>query len=328
MLSQHIVEVFEDGHFLRHGIGEKILIDHADASVNDGLLHRLQALLAAYNQLTHGEDEVTFEGQRIFLFGIVQVDVQRIDVVRADRRYPDDLTAELLDKRIILGFRVTDDDVILGDEKGVGHLTLCGEGFTAAGCAENKAVGIFELLAVNHDHVVGQGVQAVIQRLTALKKFLRGKGDEDRSAGSGQCAFNLHLIDADGQRGHQPLFLLEVQPLERTVVLLGDGGRLKDRVLKLLPGGGCVHDENGDKEEAFVPRLEILQQPLCLAAVGGKVGRDNFHIIAGADSLFLFLNLHLVEVGDLHLDALDGLRLVDGADMEVDGDVAVHIEEV
>ena len=121
---------------------------------------------------------------------------------------------------------------------------------------------------------------------------------------------------------------MEVQSLERTVVLLGNRGRLENCVLKLLPGGGSVHDENGDKEEAFIPRLEILQQPLCLAAVGGKVGRDNFHIVAGSYSLFLFLNLHLVEVGDLHLNALDGLRLIDGADMEVDGDVAVHIKEV
>ena len=54
-------------------------------------------------------------------------------------------------------------------------------------------------------------------------------------------------------------------------------------------------------------------------AVGGKVRRNDVHVVSGADCFFLFLNLHL--------DALDGLRLIDGADMEVDGDVAVHIKD-
>ena len=76
-------------------------------AVNDGLLNRLQAVLAADNQLTHREDAVGFQRQRVFLFGVVRVDVQRIDVVRADRRNADNLTAELLHKGEILGFGVT-----------------------------------------------------------------------------------------------------------------------------------------------------------------------------------------------------------------------------
>jgi len=85
LIPQNVVEVFEDRHFLRLGVCKKLLIDHADATVNDGLLHRLQAVLAADNQLTHGEDEVGFQRQWVFLFGVVRVDVQRIDVIRADR---------------------------------------------------------------------------------------------------------------------------------------------------------------------------------------------------------------------------------------------------
>ena len=42
---------------------------------------------------------------------------------------------------------------------------------------------IFQLLAVNHDKVIGQGIQAVVQRVfSALVQFLRCKGDEDGSA--------------------------------------------------------------------------------------------------------------------------------------------------
>src|SRR5699024_11779426 len=63
-------------------------------------------------------------------------------------------------------------------------------------------------------------VQPVIQRLAALKKLLRRERDEHRRRRGGQPALNLDLIQANRERGHQPFFLLEVQPLERTVVFL------------------------------------------------------------------------------------------------------------
>ena len=85
LVSQNVVEVFENRHLLRNGIGKVVLIAHTDASVHDGLFNGLQAVLAANNQLAHGEDEVGLQGQRIFLFGVVDIDVQRIDVVGADR---------------------------------------------------------------------------------------------------------------------------------------------------------------------------------------------------------------------------------------------------
>ena len=103
---------------------------------------------------------------------------------------------------------------------------------------------------------------------------------------------DLHLIDADRQRGHQPLFLLEVKTLERTVVLLSDGGGLKDRVFELLAVGCRVHDEEGHKEQSLIAGLEILQQTLRLTAKGGEIGRDDVHVVAGADCLFLLFNLH------------------------------------
>ena len=328
LISQNVVEVFKDRHFLRFGVCKKLLIDHANTAVNDGLLNRLQAVLAADNQLTHGEDEVGFQRQRVFLFGVVRVDVQRIDVIRADRRDADDLTAELLHKGEILGFGVADDDVILRDEEGVRHFALSGEGLTGTGCTQDQPVGVLEPLAVNHDHVVGQRVQPVVESFAALKKLLRGERHENRRAGSGQSTFNFHLIDADRQRGHQPLFLLEVETLERTVVLLSDSGGLEHRIFELLAVGCCVHDEDGHKKQSLIAGLEILQQTLRLTAEGGEIGRDDVHVIAGADGFFLLLDLHLVEVCDLRLDALDCLRLVNRPDMKIDRDVAVHLKEV
>ena len=70
-------------------------------------------------------------------------------------------TFVFLYQRIILGFGIADDDVILRDEEGVCHFTLGREGFTGTGRTQDQPVGVLELLAVNHDHVVGQRVQPV-----------------------------------------------------------------------------------------------------------------------------------------------------------------------
>ena len=109
---------------------------------------------------------------------------------------------------------------------------------------------------------------------------------------------------------------------------MGNGGGLEHRVFELLAVGCCVHDEDGHEEQSLIAGLEILQQTLRLAAEGGEVGRDDVHVVAGADCLFLLFDLHLVEVGDLHLDALDCLRLVNRPDMKIDRNVAVHLKEV
>ena len=171
-------------------------------------------------------------------------------------------------------------------------------------------------------------INECLNELNIVESSLRGERHENRCAGSGQSALDLHLIDADRQRGHQPFFLLEVKTLERTVILLGNGGGLEYSIFELLAVGCRVHDEDGHEEQPLIAGLEILQQTLCLTAEGGEIGRDDVHIVAGADRFFLFLNLHLVEVGDLHLDALDCLRLVNRPDMKIDRNVAVHLKEV
>ena len=76
-----------------------------------------------------------------------------------------------------LRFRVADDNIIICHQKRIADLTLCAEGLARTGSAEDKPIGIFQLLAVNHDKVIGQGIQAVVQRFfSALVQFLRGKG--------------------------------------------------------------------------------------------------------------------------------------------------------
>jgi len=161
-----------------------------------------------------------------------------------------------------------------------------------------------------------------------LEKLLRCKRDKDCSRGSCQPTLDFHLIDADGERGHQPFLLLKVQTLERTVVFLSDGGSLENGILKLLAGVRSVHQDDCHEEHPLISRLEILQKPLCFTAKGCKVRRDDVHVVAGPDSLLLLFNLHLVEIRDFRLDALDCLRLINSPDMKIDRDVAVHVEEI
>ena len=109
---------------------------------------------------------------------------------------------------------------------------------------------------------------------------------------------------------------------------MGNGGGLEYRIFELLAIGCRIHDEDSHKEQSLIAGLEILQQTLRLAAEGSEIGRDDVHVVAGADGFFLLLDLHLVEVGDFHFDALDCLRLVNRPDMKIDRNVAVHLKEV
>lgn len=84
---------------------------------------------------------------------------------------------QTLHKGCVLCLRVADNDIIIGHEKSIGNFTLCGEGFARTGRTQNQAIGVLEPLAVHHDKVVGEGVQAIVQRFPpGLIKFLGGKG--------------------------------------------------------------------------------------------------------------------------------------------------------
>ena len=171
---QQIVKVLQNGHILRAGVIEIGLIDQPHTAVNDGFLHRLQALFAAHDQFTQGQDEVGLERQRTFIVRVVQIQVHRVDVVGGGRRNLDDLPMQALHQGRILGLRVTDDDVIIGEQETVGDLALGAEGLAGTRRTENQSVGVFQQLAVHHDEVVGQGVDPVVQRLFAVLEKLLG----------------------------------------------------------------------------------------------------------------------------------------------------------
>ena len=111
-----------------------------------------------------------------------------------------------------LTFWVADDDIIVRHEERIADLTLCAEGFTGTGSAQNQTVGVLQLFAVNHNQVVGQGVQAIIQAfLAVVEQFLCGKRHKNRCAAGGQTALDLNLAVCQWQAAHQPLLLLKIK---------------------------------------------------------------------------------------------------------------------
>ena len=155
-------------------------VDLVDTTVNHGFLNRLQAVLAAYDQLAERQDKVRLERQRVVLFAVGIVDVHGIDILRAGRTDFDDLPLQAVGQGRVLCLRITDNQVVIRHQKGIGNLSLRRERLAGTGCPENQAVRVFQFLTVHHNQVVGQRIQAVVKRLAScLKQFLCGEGNKD-----------------------------------------------------------------------------------------------------------------------------------------------------
>ena len=74
--------------------------------------------------------------------------------------------------------------------------------------------------------------------------------------------------------------------------------------------------------------MQIGQQLFRFRTIGSKVGGNDVHVISGTDSLFLLLNLALIQIGNGALDGLDGADLIHGLHMDVDQNVAFNIQKV
>ena len=138
----------------------------------------------------------------------------------------------------------------------------------------------------------------------------------------------MDLVFPQRQRGHKPALLLEVQPRQGAVVFLRHASGAEHIVFQLAFGVAVIQNEECQQEIPLIPALQLIQQLFSFAAVGGKVGRQNVHIVAVADSLFLLLNLHCIEVGDFALHHLHRFRLLQRLHMEIDNKAGFRIKEV
>ena len=252
---KRVQQIAQHGHILRPRVCEVRLVDHLHGPVNDGFLDGLQPRLAAHDKLAERQHEITFQRQRVFFLAVIEVDIQRIYIVAAVGREPDHLAAQPVHQRGIFILRVADDDIILCGQHDIGDLPLAAHGLAAARRTEHKTVGTTGLLAVQQDHVVGESVEAVIHGIAAHKELLRDEGDKHRQRRCGEAALDPDTVEAQRQRGHEPVLLLEVQPGQDAVVGLGDAGRLGNGDLQLLLRGRQMQHEEGHIEHSLVAAL-------------------------------------------------------------------------
>ncbi len=137
LFPQGVVKVLQNGHILWTGVVQILPVDQPDTAVNDGFLHRLEAVLAAHHNVAEGQQEVHLQGKRRFIIRIVQIEVHGINVLLAGGRDFNDLTAQPLDQGIILRLRVCNQNVIVRDKEHVEHFPLGGEGFAASGSTKD-----------------------------------------------------------------------------------------------------------------------------------------------------------------------------------------------
>ena len=154
LLAQTVIQITKDGHILRLGVVEVVLIHHPHTAVNNGFLYGLQAVLTAHNQLTQGQNKVRFQRKRIFLVAVIEVDIHGVDVVPGGGRNLDDLSLQPLHQREVFALRIAYHDVIARGKEHIGYFPLGGEGLAGTGGAENQTVGIFQQLPIHHDDVV------------------------------------------------------------------------------------------------------------------------------------------------------------------------------
>ena len=274
LLQKGLVEVLQQRHFLGPRVLKVRLVDLMHTAVDNGFLDGEQALFSAHYQLAQREDEVRLQGDGIILLRIVGVDVHRVDKLGAGRRDFDNLTMQAFYQGRILGLGIAHDDIVVRGEESVCNFALCCERFPAAGRAQNQAVGVFQPLAVHHDEVVGESIEAVVECAgPGLKQLLCRKWDKDGGAGSGQRPLGLHQVMGQGQARHKALFLLPVQADQLAVVLLGDAGRLKDVCLQFLGRAPGVEHQKRQQEHPLVLALQLLQKVLGVPAIGRQIRR-------------------------------------------------------
>ena len=307
LFEQFLVQVLEQRHFCTLQPQGKLPVHQPHTAVNHRFLYGLQTILAAHHQLTEGKQEVRFHGQRAVLVIEPHLNIHRVNVVGAVRGNLNDLPAQPPHQRGIFPHRVNDNDAVLGSKENIDKLPLGGKALAGARGAQVHPVCGFQLFPVSHDDIVGKRVHAVVEGLPAHAELPCHKGNENRRGAGRHAPLDLHLVIAQGQRGHKALFLLPVQPFQSAVVFLCNAGNGEHIVFQPLAGGGQVDDSERQEEHPLISGLQIPQELRRVLGKGDKVGGQNIHVIPGADGLFLFLHFHAVNVRDFPLDRLDRL---------------------
>ena len=136
------------------------------------------------------------------------------------------------------------------------------------------------------------------------------------------------MVQSQRQAAHQPFLLLKVKPGKLAVIFLCNAGCLEHIIAELLFTVCGIEHEESHKEHTLIPALQVLQDFLRLIAVGCEVRGDDVHVVPASDRLFLFLNGHLLQIGDFAFNRLDCLSLVNRLDVHGNNQAGFHIQKI
>ena len=89
-----------------------------------------------------------------------------------------------------------------------------------------------------------------------------------------------------------------------------------------------MHDQEGQHEHALIVVLQVLQHFAQIVGVGVQVAGQDVDVIAGADSLFLLVDLAALQIADLAFHQLDGLHMIQRTNMHGDDLTGFQTEQL
>ena len=301
-----------------------------DASADDRLVRLGQALVAlGHGRAREGEEGVYLE-RHLRGAGLVRHvgEVEGVQVRVGVGGEPYALAAVRLDDGGVLPRGVEDDDLVVGvGEDGVLYLALDREGLARPGLAGDEPHGARQLLAVAKHQVRRLLVLAVVAA-ALVRELLRREGHLDGHLRRRHHARDLDVVVAERQDGVQPLPLPVVEGVRLDGVAPRGRHDLHHLVVELVAGSGVGVDEARVHVEALVLVLEVVEQVLGLLLRVLELRGEYLEVVALLHRAHLLVDDLLVHPRDALLDEGDRLGLVEGLDVDGDGERHRQVDDV
>ena len=136
------------------------------------------------------------------------------------------------------------------------------------------------------------------------------------------------LVIAQRKCGNECLFLPIVIGEHRAVVLLARSFQHLRKKFQVFLRFCVCPQRNADMEQSLILAVQITEELFNVLDIHLDRRRQNVGIIAGLRSLFLFVDLHLLHIGELLFDEFQGIYLVQRFYMNVHAEKILHFKEV
>ena len=112
-----------------------------------------------------------------------------------------DLAAQALDQRAVLGFGVDDDNVVICGQRDLRDLALGSKGLAGAGDAEDEAVAVEQFFPVSKDEILGDRVLPVVNAVS-VPNFLRLERHKHSEGFCRECPQCIDAPQTERQRSN------------------------------------------------------------------------------------------------------------------------------